>query len=257
MIDKKLLLLAGVWGAIALGIYALSKNTNAANSMPPSSTTTPASTSSTTSSTTSTTTSTTTTPSTTSTTLGTSANPLIFDNGYSIPAYYKFSTTEFENILSANSNGITTGISTNPAYIGSSYYYYDITQWVNYTAPSSTTSSTTITNVASTTSSAHGTITISPMTINRTPNTGQIITIDGFNFTPNSTGYVSGGNIEISGFTANENGNFTINVQNTSTSNSVSGLYNAIYDSGSTMNVAAFDYGSDKYSNTIIVNIES
>ncbi|MEM3264662.1 MAG: hypothetical protein QXH07_01780 [Thermoplasmata archaeon] len=100
-----------------------------------------------------------------------------------------------------------------------------------------------------------GYITVSPTTINRTPNTGQVITIEGYNFFPNEKGYISMGNIQIGGFTANANGTWTATVQNTESAVSTSGLWNAIQDSGSTAYIQAYGYDGTGYTNKVEVTL--
>ncbi|MEM3859845.1 MAG: hypothetical protein QW478_10650 [Candidatus Micrarchaeaceae archaeon] len=143
-----------------------------------------------------------------------------------------------------NSNQVTTNVTT------TQYPNQSPVVIVTTTTPTSSNSSE-VSSVAVT----GGYITVSPTTINRTPNTGQVITIEGYNFMPNERGYISMSNIQIGGFTASSNGTWTTTVQNTESATSTSGLWNAIQDSGDTAYIQAYGYSGTGYTNSVEVNL--
>jgi len=103
-------------------------------------------------------------------------------------------------------------------------------------------------------------IVITPTTISRSPNTGQALTIEGYNFKPNDKGYIFNGNanmggIELSGYTADSNGHFEITLYNTESNTAVSSLWNAIQNNGNTLQITAYSYGEGAYSNTVTVSL--
>ncbi|MEM3844861.1 MAG: PKD domain-containing protein [Candidatus Parvarchaeota archaeon] len=184
--------------------------------------------------------------------LGTYSNPYLFDNGYVNQGYYEFTQAEFSKLLTIPASGVTL----NPMWIGTQLSYNAIKSWLSYTVSTSGSGSTGA-GSSTTINPISPRISINPTTI--AESNGSSITITGSGFTPNGKGYVfsgtsSVGGIEISGFTADSSGNFSVNSAYEFSQTQVSNLANAIQDApGNFIDITAYDYSSGKYSNTVVL----
>lgn len=167
---------------------------------------------------------------------GSYSNPYNYSQGYQGSGWYVLSSSDFTKLSKIPASGITT----NPFYTDNQTFYNNIGSWLYQVSP---------TTYSSPTSSSTPTITITPTSISLTQN--ATITISGSGFVPNSSGYVSGSNIEITGFKADGNGNFNIVAMYQPNSIS-SGLANAIKNvSGNSLDIVAFDYANGSSSNIV------
>ena len=171
---------------------------------------------------------------------GSFSNPYLYSGGWQGVGYYQFTSSAYQILLNAPASGI----SVNPTYMSSQQFYNNL----SYFLSGSSTSTGTISSSNATNSP---TISISPNTISLT--NGQTITITGTGFAPNYNGEVLGEGIQIAGFTANGDGNFTTTATYTVTDTAISGLWNAIQDASNKnfLDITAHQYNSGDNSNTV------
>lgn len=207
--------------------------------------------------------------------LGSALSPYNASSGWQGPGYYNFPSQLFSIPAS--------GITYNPVYVTNADFISGAMAWLQYTsstgqvAPTGSSETTTtvqpgtvsgqsvVTTITQTSPSSEvisqrtvsgGYITVTPTTIDRTPNTGQVITIDGYNFHSGEKGFVAMSDIQIAGFTASSNGTWTATAQNTMTQAAVSGLWNAIQDTpGSSGNIYAYGYSGTGATNKVPVSL--
>ena len=178
---------------------------------------------------------------------GSYSNPYSFTQGYLGAGWYLLTSSDYSKLKAIPASGITM----NPFYTGNASYFNSVNSWLNYTSGTTTTTST------SSSQSGGAYIEVSPTSINRTPNTGQIITINGYNFKPGEKGFVAmDGGLQLSPFVASSNGTFTIDSSNTESETAISPLWAAIQNVTSTTTyIVAYGYSGSGYSNKVTVTL--
>ena len=186
--------------------------------------------------------------------LGSQSNPYIFDNGYQGAGYYEFTTAEYNKLLSIPASGIKY----NPTYMDNQTFYNGVESWLNYNTSSGTSGSSGSSGSTSPSNATNGIITLSSSTISKT--NGASVTISGSDFPPNSSGYVTAceneyyaelaGGIELFGFTADANGNFSKTIYYEYSTTNASSLANA-FANWNPLYIVAFDYENGTVSSNV------
>jgi len=189
--------------------------------------------------------------------LGSQSNPYIFDNGYQGAGYYEFTTAEYNKLLSIPASGIKY----NPTYMDNQTFYNGVESWLNYNTSSGTSGSSGSSGSTGSTSpsgTTNGIISLSSSTISKT--NGASVTISGTDFPPNSSGYVTAcenqyyaelaGGIELFGFTADANGNFSKTIYYEYSTTNASSLANA-FANWNPLYIVAFDYENGTVSSNV------
>lgn len=173
---------------------------------------------------------------------GSYSNPFNYSQGWQGAGWYSLSDLNFTKLKSMPASGIVT----NPFFTSNEAFYNNISDSLTFGS-----------TVTSKISEGSCYIEVSPSIINRTPNTGQVITINGYNFNPGEKGYIAvNGDLDLTNFVANSNGTFSYEIQNTMSNTSISALWAAIQNiKGTTSYIVAYGYGGSGYSNKVSITI--